>query len=232
MISLRHLQKAYGRRAVLRGLDLDFAPGKLSLLLGDNGAGKTTCLQLLAGLLRPDAGDITIAGCDLRTQRPAALARMAYLPQVPRFHPRLTPEHIIAFHARLRGRDQTAADAALCQWGLDDHRRTPSAKLSGGLRQRLALAVFSLAPVPVRLLDEPGVSLDPVWRRALRDYLTTEARERGVTVVVATHLLAEWNGFADTCHLLGADSTVRQVAPDTLTDTPTPRAPAPLLACA
>ncbi len=216
MISLRHLHKAYGRRTVLRDLTIDFAAGRLNLLLGDNGAGKTTCLQLLAGLQRADAGEISIAGCDLRTRRRDALARMAYLPQVPRFHPRLTPEHIAAFHARLRGRDARAADAALTQWGLDDHRRVPSAKLSGGLRQRLALAVFSLAPVPVRLLDEPGVSLDPAWREALRDYLTREAHERGVTVVVATHLLGEWNGFADSCRVLGHDSSVRTVAPDAL----------------
>ncbi len=216
MISIRHLQKSFGRRAVLRDLNLSFAPGRVSLLLGDNGAGKTTCLQLLAGLQRPDGGELILAGCDLRRQRREALARTAYLPQVPRFHPRLTPEHITAFHARLRGRSAADAAAALRQWGLDDHRRVPSAKLSGGLRQRLALAVFSLAPVSVRLLDEPGMSLDPVWRERLRDYLAAEARERGVTVVIATHLLAEWNGYADACHVLAADSSVREVAPDTL----------------
>lgn len=201
MLTARNLTKRFGAKPVLAGLDLMVEPGKVTLLVGANGAGKTTTLRLLAGLADADAGTVTVSGYDLRRSRRAALARLSFLPQAPRFHPRLTVSQVAEFHGRLRGRDRCGVMDALAAWGLTEHARTPTGKLSGGLRQRLALAVFELADAPVRLLDEPGLSLDPEWRERLQTFLGDEAR-RGRTVLVATHLLGEWDGRTERCLLI------------------------------
>ncbi|MFH1500214.1 MAG: ABC transporter ATP-binding protein [Verrucomicrobiota bacterium] len=201
MILTRDLAKSFGSRAVLRGLDLAVEPAAITLLVGANGAGKTTTLRLLAGLSHADAGMIAIAGHDLRRSRRAALEQLAFLPQAPRFHPRLTTLQTAEFYAQLRGRPRRDAAAALDRWGMLEHADVPTGKLSGGLRQRLALAVFSVAEASVLLLDEPGLSLDPEWRASLQEYLV-DAAARGGTVLVATHLLGEWEGRADRCLLV------------------------------
>jgi ABC-type multidrug transport system ATPase subunit len=217
MILTRNLQKSFGPRSVLAGLDLVAEPGVVTLLVGANGAGKTTTLRLLAGLADADAGTVTIAGHDLRSARRQALAHLSFLPQAPRFHPRVTTAHVAKFYARLRGREDGAATAALAAWGLEEFARMPTGKLSGGLRQRLALAVFALADAPVLLLDEPGLSLDPEWRQRLQDFLMAEAA-RGRTVLVATHLLGEWEGRVDRCLLIADGRCAGELAPDRLRD--------------
>ncbi|WP_068770081.1 ABC transporter ATP-binding protein [Termitidicoccus mucosus] len=215
MIHTLGLTKSFGSRRVLRGLDFAAEPGAITLLIGANGAGKTTTLRLLAGLSAPDAGSIRIAGHDLQRSRRLALACLSWLPQSPSFHPRLTVAQVAAFHARLRGRLLRAVPAALDAWGLADFSDVPTGNLSGGLRQRLALAVFALADAPVLLLDEPGLHLDPEWREALQDFLTGEAR-RGRTILMATHLLGEWEGRIDRCVLLAGGRSGGEVPPGEL----------------
>jgi ABC-type multidrug transport system ATPase subunit len=209
MILVTNLQKSFGSRHVLTGLDLEVRPGELTLLVGTNGAGKTTALRLIAGLSNPDAGAIAIAGHDLAGRRQDALA--------PRFHPRLTVRQTTEFYACLRGRPRAGAVLALEAWGLRDFAGVPTSKLSGGLRQRLALAIFALANAPVLLLDEPGLSLDPVWRERLQQFLRDETA-RGRTVLIATHLLGEWEGRADRCLLVENGRAGGELPPHRLRD--------------
>lgn len=215
MILTRDLTKSFGARRVLNGLDFAAEGGAVTLLVGANGAGKTTTLRILAGLADADGGAVAIAGHDLRRARREALAHLSFLPQAPRFHPRLSVRDVAEFYAKLRGRDRGVVAGALDDWGLVDFSEVPTAKLSGGLRQRLALAVFSLADAPVLLLDEPGLSLDPEWRQRLQIFLTGEAR-RGCTVLVATHLLGEWEGQVDRCVLLERGRSGGELPPDRL----------------
>jgi ABC-type multidrug transport system ATPase subunit len=217
MITIRDLRKAYGRSQVLDGLDLDARPGEVTLLVGANGTGKTTLLKQVCGLSTPDAGRILIAGVDIATARRAALAALAYLPQSPRFHPRLTAGEILDFYAALRGLGSERARAAEARWRLADVREQATGRLSGGTRQRLALAVQSLPGAPVLVLDEPGLSLDPDWRRFLHAELRETAR-RGVTVLVATHLLGEWDGQADRCLVLEHGKVARELPASRLRD--------------
>lgn len=217
MILIRNLQKSYGARPVLTGLDLAAEPGVVTLMVGANGAGKTTALRIMASLADADAGSVAVAGYDLQHERRQALARLSFLPQSPRFHPRLTVAQVTGFYARLRGRETGAVGSALAAWGLKEFARMPTGKLSGGLRQRLALAVFTLAEAPVLLLDEPGLSLDPEWRERLQEFLTAESR-RGRTVLVATHLLSEWEGRVDRCLLVAGGRCGGELAPDRLRD--------------
>ncbi len=210
MIAITGLIKSYGRHRVLDGLDLDARPGEVTLLVGANGSGKTTTLRQLCGLSTPDAGHIVIGGSDLATHRMAALSHLSFLPQSPRFHERLTTGDILEFYARLRGLPRERITVASELWGLDDARQQPTGRLSGGTRQRLALAVLTLPAAPVLVLDEPGLSLDPDWRRFLHAELHAAAR-RGATVLVATHLLGEWEGQADRCLVLEGGRVTREL---------------------
>jgi ABC-2 type transport system ATP-binding protein len=215
MISARNLARSFGARRVLDGLDLEVAAGELTLLVGANGAGKTTLVRIISGLCIPDCGTVHVAGCDVVVQRLAALSALAFLPQAPRFHPRLTTRQVTRFYARLRGRTEADISAELLRWGLHDHRNDTTAQLSGGLRQRLGIAIFALARAPVLVLDEPGLSLDPEWRLRLQSHLAAEAR-RGAAVLVATHLLAEWEGKVDRCVLLDSGRVSGTLPPDRL----------------
>jgi ABC-2 type transport system ATP-binding protein len=212
MISISGLTKSYGGHRVLDSLDLTAAPGQVTLLVGANGCGKTTTLRQLSGLSTPDAGRIVIGVSDLASSRLAALSQLSFLPQAPRFHERLTAGEILAFYARLRGLPASRIKAVEAQWGLDGVRAQATGRLSGGTRQRLALAVFSLPDAPMLVLDEPGLSLDPDWRRLLQAELRAAA-QRGATVLVATHLLGEWNGHADRCLVLEGGRVGRELPP-------------------
>lgn len=199
MILAERLSKSYGSgRPVLERLSLVAHPGEVTLLVGANGVGKSTTLRILAGLARPDGGEASIAGYSLRKARLEAQRHLSYLPQAIAFHPQLSCEAVLRFYAGLRGMEKCGGRVAelLRLVGLEAEARKRSHALSGGLRQRLGLAVLLLPDAPVLLLDEPGLSLDPEWRDRLKGMLQAEAR-RGKTVLVATHLLAEWEGVAD-----------------------------------
>ena len=215
MIAINALSKSFGRHRVLDELSLDAAPGQVTLLVGANGSGKTTTLRVLCGLSAPDAGHVSIGGADIVASRGTALAHLAFLPQSPRFHERLSVGEILGFYARLRGASAARVADATSQWGLEDALAQPTGRLSGGTRQRLALAVMALPQAPVLVLDEPGLSLDPDWRRFLHAELHAAAR-RGATVLVATHLLGEWEGQADRCLVLEGGRVARELPPTRL----------------
>lgn len=215
MITFDAIHLDLGGQPVLRGFDLTPERGKLSLLVGPNGAGKSSALKIAAGLWKPSSGCIRYMG---KVLKPGVRRgdRIAYLPQAPSFHPRLRTETLIRFYARLEGGGRPEARSALERFGLEAHARHRSGELSGGLRQRLGLAVLSLSRAPVWLLDEPGLSLDPFWRHRLQSWLREICAEEGHTVLVATHLLAEWDGRADCCHLCEGGRIVGQFDPANL----------------
>jgi ABC-type multidrug transport system ATPase subunit len=215
MIELRDLYLRLDNRPVLQGFSLTAKSGRLSLLAGANGAGKSSSLKVACGLWRPGSGVVIADGLNLTNRRQSAFRTVAYLPQSPAFNPRLKTTDILEFYADLEGRDRRHADLALERFGLEAHARHRTGTLSGGLRQRLGLAVLSLATAPVLLLDEPGLSLDPPWRSRLQSWLREEAAS-GRTILVATHLLGEWEGRADACFLCEHGRVVGQLDPDAL----------------
>ena len=215
MITAEHLVKSYGRKPVLREMSISANAGQITLLVGPNGAGKTTTVKVLAGLVRPNSGTARIDSFDIIRDRIKAQRALSYLPQRPNFHPRLTCIEIIRFYGRLRGLALSRCDAILDQSGLREFERMRVGKLSGGTRQRLGLALLLLPDAPVLLLDEPGLSLDPAWRKRLQETLRFEA-ERGKTVLVTTHLVAEWNNVAHRCLLCRDGKIERELDPTNL----------------
>jgi len=191
MIEVECLSKAYGTHSVLQNTSLRIGRGEIALLVGSNGTGKSTLLRALAGVGPPDGGYIAIAGHGDPNREIRARAALAYLPQNPAFHPRFTVGGLLNFYAGLRGLESARVGEVADQTGLHDRLGTPAGKLSGGMRQRLGIALLLLPGARVLLLDEPGLSLDPEWRERLSRLLQHEA-ERGASVLLATHLLSEW----------------------------------------
>ena len=217
MISVSGLTKTYAGRRVLDDLDFEARAGDITLLVGANGCGKTTTMRLVCGLSSPDDGTIAVDGHSLSNERTQALVALSYLPQSPRFHPHLTVRQILAFYARLRGLPASRAEAVAERWSLTESRAVRCGRLSGGMRQRLALAVLFMPDAPVLLLDEPGLSLDPDWRRFLQSELRAAVR-RGRAALVSTHLLGEWDDHADRCLVLEGGRISRELPPDRLRD--------------
>lgn len=212
MITAQNLTKSFRKKAVLRGVTFTAQPGEITLLVGPNGAGKSTTMKLLTGLVPADGGHALIEDKDIVRERIEAQRLLSFLPQTPNFHPRFTCQQIVDFYARLRGVDRSRRAWAMETVGLSDVAREHTRTLSGGMRQRLALAILLLPDAPVLLLDEPGLSLDPAWRRRLQVILHDEAR-RGKTVLVTTHLIAEWNNVAHRCLLCRAGAIERELDP-------------------
>jgi len=216
MIEFHNIRLNLKGQPVLRGFDLVPLAGKLNLLVGSNGAGKSSALKVAAGLWRPDHGSVHYDGQPLGAHEKRG-KRIAYLPQSPSFHARLRVFDILLFYARLEGASEAELVSALERFGLENHRKHRSAELSGGLRQRLGLAILSMSRAPVWLLDEPGLSLDPYWRQRLQSWLRTTCQS-GQTVLTATHLLAEWEGQADTCYLCESGRIEAALDPGNLRD--------------
>jgi Cu-processing system ATP-binding protein len=190
-------------------------PGEITMLVGPNGAGKTTTVKVLAGLVRPNGGSARVNSFDVVRGRIKAQRAISYLPQRPDFHPRLTCIEILRFYARLRGLVPSRYEAMLDLARLRDVAHVRAGELSGGTRQRLGLALLLLPDAPVLLLDEPGLSLDPAWRKRLQDTLRFEA-ERGKTILLTTHLVAEWNNVAHRCLLCREGVIERELDPTNL----------------
>jgi heme ABC exporter ATP-binding subunit CcmA len=196
MIEARHLHKSFGENPVLDDASFAAEPGTITALIGPNGSGKTTTLHVIAGLTTPDAGTATVDGVDVTTNRTEAQEHLTFLPQDVRFHSALTPRQVLRFYAGLRNASTDRIEPLLGEVALFDAADQPCGTLSGGMRQRLGIAVLELSDAPILLLDEPALSLDPEWRTFLMDRLQAHA-EDGATVLMATHLLDVWTPIVD-----------------------------------
>ena len=196
-IDVRGLRKSFGARAVVQGLDLRVGKGQICGFLGANGSGKTTTLRMLCGLLTPDAGEGTCLGLDVRRDAPRIRRRVGYMTQRFSFYEDLTVQENLDFVARLYELPDRARriDAVLERAGLADRRTQLAGELSGGWKQRLALAACVLHEPELLLLDEPTAGVDPKARREFWDLIHALAAE-GITVLVSTHYMDE----AERCH--------------------------------
>ena len=191
----RALTKRYGNGVVaIDQLDLDIASAGIMALIGNNGSGKTTLLKLLAGLLTPNSGSAQTLGCDPATQPISLRTRLGYVSQAVELDPEMTGQETLSLFATLHGLPRAtchARVAALAEsFGLAEHLPRSVSTYSGGLRQRLHLALGVLHEPELLLLDEPTAALDPAGRSFVW-HLLQRFRNEGRTVVVASHDLAE-----------------------------------------
>jgi len=196
-ISVRGLTKRFGGRTVVDHVDLTVQPGRICGFLGPNGSGKTTTLRMICGLLIPDEGEGEVLGLDLAQGRRAIKHQIGYMTQKFGLFSDLSIAENLEFIARVYGLDNRRArvDAALERLGLASRSTQLAGKLSGGWKQRLALAAAVLHEPKILLLDEPTAGVDPQARREFWDQIHGLARE-GMTVLVSTHYMDE----AERCH--------------------------------
>jgi ABC-2 type transport system ATP-binding protein len=201
-VVLRDLEKRFGDFVAVNRLNLTVQRGEIFGFLGPNGAGKSTTIRMLCGLLAPSSGSGSVAGFDIVSEPERIKERIGYMSQKFSLYEDLTVEENIDFYAGIyklpaasrRERKAWVIDMA----GLDAHRRSLTATLSGGWKQRLALGCAILHEPPIIFLDEPTAGVDPLSRRSFWS-LIYQLADAGVTVFVTTHYMDE----AEYCDRLG-----------------------------
>ena len=186
------------KTAAVRGISFLVRRGTVLALLGHNGAGKTTTLNCILGLIKPDAGQVSILGCDYR--RRCARAKVGYLPERPSFYEYLTGRELLAFYADLLGIARCdcsrQVDSVMDRVGMSARADRRLRKYSKGMLQRLGLAQALLGEPELLILDEPMSGLDPLGRRDVRDLLA-ELRDSGTTIVLSSHIVPDVEVLAD-----------------------------------
>ena len=198
-LEIRRLRKVFERPAV-DDLDLTVRAGELYALLGPNGAGKTTTLRMVVGLLKPDAGAISVFGADALADPIAAKRMIAWLPDEPMLYDKLSPMEYLEFVAGLWGVEAKAARARaqeLLEWlDLWKHRGERCEGFSRGMKQKAVLAGALIHEPRLLILDEPLTGLDAGAARQVKDLLQSKARA-GATVILTTHILEVAERMAD-----------------------------------
>ncbi|SHH61495.1 ABC transporter ATP-binding protein [Massilia sp. CF038] len=199
IIDVRGLTKSYDGRVVVDQVDMRVERGRIYGFLGPNGSGKTTTIRMLCGLLTPDQGEGSCLGYDIRTQARLIKREVGYMTQKFGLYDDLSIEENLDFFARVYGVPQRRQriDGTLERLGLASRRRQLASSLSGGWKQRLALAACLIHDPQLLLLDEPTAGVDPSARRAFWDQIH-ELADAGMTVLVSTHYMDE----AERCHEL------------------------------
>ncbi|MET0452691.1 MAG: ABC transporter ATP-binding protein [Mycobacterium sp.] len=215
-VAIEHLTVVRGKRTALDDVTVRIAPGTITGVLGPSGCGKTTLIRCIVGTQVIASGSVSVLG------RPAGSAdlrhRVGYVTQDATIYPDLRVIDNVRYFASLYGSDATAADDAVTNVGLDDHRTALCGNLSGGQRTRVSLACALVARPDLLVLDEPTVGLDPVLRVDLWEQFDHLAR-RGTTLLVSSHVMDEADHCGDLLLLregrLLAHTTPTQLREDT-----------------
>jgi len=215
VIDVKGLVKAFGGRRVVDEVSLTVQKGEIAGFLGPNGSGKTTTIRLMCGLLTPDAGEGRVLGHDIRTEGRAIKREVGYMTQRFSFYEDLTIEENLNFVAGLYSLHPQRKYVAetLANLGLTSRRHQLAGSLSGGWKQRLALAACIMHEPKLLMLDEPTAGVDPKARRDFWDEIHELAAD-GLTVLVSTHYMDE----AERCHRINYISYGKLVAQGTVAE--------------
>jgi ABC-2 type transport system ATP-binding protein len=213
VIEVNNLVKRFGEKTVVDHVSMQVAEGEIVGFLGPNGSGKTTTIRIMCGLLTPDEGDGRVLGFDLRNEGYKIKREVGYMTQKFSFYEDLTIAENLQFVARLYGLKPVSKyiDETLADLGMESRRDQLAGTLSGGWKQRLALAACIMHKPKLLLLDEPTAGVDPKARREFWDEIHRLARG-GLTVLVSTHYMDE----AERCHRISYISYGKMLATGTV----------------
>ena len=205
-ISTRGLRKTYlnrkGRHVAVAGLDLDVPLGGVHGFLGPNGSGKTTTIRMLLGLIRADAGTMSIFGREVPRHLPEVVGRVGAIVESPKFFPAFSGRKNLLLLAEAIDRPRNIVDQVLEQSGLGGRGKDKYKTYSLGMKQRLAIAATLLKEPDLLIFDEPTNGLDPAGIREIRNTMRSLG-EQGKTVLVSSHILDEVEQVADTVSIIG-----------------------------
>jgi len=228
-VETQGLRKEFGALVAVEGLDLTIERGEVFGVLGPNGSGKTTTIRMLCGLMQPTAGTARVVGHDVSSEPEAIRRKIGYMSQRYGLYDDLTVEENVRFYATiygLHGRERTERlRVHLAEHSLDERRRQLAGTLSGGWKQRLALACATAHRPEMLFLDEPTAGVDPAARRRFWESIYALAG-RGTTILVTTHYMDEAErcqrlAFLSRGHLIGVgtpDEITRQFNQPTIED--------------
>ncbi|MHB8507174.1 MAG: ATP-binding cassette domain-containing protein [Candidatus Dormibacteria bacterium] len=219
MITVRGLHKKYGDFEAVRGIDLDVKEGEIFGFLGPNGAGKSTTISILCTLLRPTAGEVWVAGCDVRREPDEVRRRIGLIFQDPSLDDQLTARENLEFHGYVYGlpgklRRERIAEV-LDMVGLGDRASDQVRSFSGGMKRRLEIARGVMHHPQVLFLDEPTIGLDPQTRAHIWAYLHELRKRENITVFMTTHYMEEAE-FCERISIIDRGAIVAQGTPDEL----------------
>lgn len=220
MIRAQSVTKRFGRVEAVSGVSFDLEQGRSIALWGSNGAGKTTLIRCLLGVIR-FKGRVEIGNASVRRRGRHARAMIGYVPQELAFHDDARLGAAMLFFARLRGVSRTRAAESLAMVGLSGHERKRVRDLSGGMKQRLALAVALLSDPPLIILDEPTSNLDAAGRGEVVETLQ-RLRQAGKTLLFASHRPDEVISLADGVLVMERGEVIRDTTPVELWPTEKP----------
>jgi len=208
VVSLQAVRKQYANETVLNNINLDIQSGECIVLVGHNGAGKTSLMKLMLGLTRPTSGTVEVLG-----KNPAFSASVAqrlalgYLPESVAFYEAMSGVEVLAFYARLKGASKHECEKLLELVGLADAAKRRVGTYSKGMRQRLGLAQAMLGNPQLLFLDEPTTGLDPILRQHFYE-LIDGLKKEGATSIISSHALNEVEARASRFVILKAGSIV------------------------
>lgn len=214
MIKASHVTKRFGSVVAVDDFSFELGKAESIALWGSNGAGKTTLIRSLLGIF-PSTGTISIHGVDVRKQGKRARSFVGYVPQELAFHDDARLGSSILFFANLRKVDRKGAAIALAKVGLQGHERKRLRDLSGGMKQRLALAIALIADPPIIVLDEPTSNLDASGRGEVIDTLC-QLRDEGKTLIFASHRPDEVLSLAGRVLVMEKGKLIKDVTPTEL----------------
>ncbi|MFT8704770.1 ABC transporter ATP-binding protein [Bifidobacterium aquikefiricola] len=198
LISTHDLTKTFDGHEVVNKCSIQVNQGEIYGFLGVNGAGKTTVLKLMLGLLRPTAGSVEILGHDVTADRLAIAASIGSIIEVPIFYEHLSAYENLSIHLAYLGiTDTSTIEGTLSRVGLPNTGTQKVSQFSLGMRQRLGIARAMIHKPRIMLLDEPINGLDPVAIRDMRELLLSLAKDDGITIIISSHILTEIERIAD-----------------------------------
>lgn len=194
MIEVKNLYKSFGKKEVLKGVDLEFSKPGITAILGPNSSGKTTLIKSILGMVIPNSGDILFDGQGIKREW-LYRERIGYLPQIARFPDNLKVKELFRMIKEMRNAE--AKDQALIErFELDSFMQSRLGNLSGGTRQKINIVLALMYDAPVLILDEPTAGLDPASMIKLKE-LVLEEKEKGKHILITTHVMSFVEEMAD-----------------------------------